>query len=95
MNRITQTQLNNLVKQISKLIDIPNSRDQALKEQKSSFLFLENAPVYGGYRLVRVSIVNGAHYGVLGVTGTEARLPAKEMYTFLTGVIAGLESKLD
>lgn len=91
MNRITQTQLNNLVKEISELIDIPNSRDRALKEQKNSFLFLENAPIYGGYRLVRVGIVNGAHYGVLGGNGTEARRPAKEMYAFLLGIIEGIK----
>lgn len=89
--RTTEKQLNDLVKHICDLTGKANNKEMAIKNNQDKFLALENAPIYGGWRLITVGVNNGAHYGAFGGNGTEARLKASEMATKLKGIIAGLE----
>lgn len=92
MSRISKKQLDDLVKVISIMTNIPNSRSDAEKKEKSEFLALDYAPIYGGYRLVLVSMPSFSHSGIFGGTGCEARRSAGEMLSFLQGIIAGIDS---
>lgn len=83
--------LNNLLASIAEITGECISREQAKEKGHERYLFLENASVYGGWRLVNVGVNNGAHYGAFGGNGCEARLKYKEMVIKLEGILAGLE----
>jgi hypothetical protein len=82
--------LNSLLADIAKITGEAISREQAQEKGHERFLHLENATIYGGWRLVNVGVNNGAHYGAFGGNGCEARLKYKEMVIKLEGILAGL-----
>jgi|SRR6187402_142080 len=86
-----QSELNNIVRSIADELGLATSRKEAKEKGLPSYLFLEYAAVYGGYRIVSVGVDNGAHYGALGYGSTCARMSAKEMYAALSGILQGLE----
>lgn len=92
MSRITYNKLNELMVEISVLSGIANSKQSAIDQGQKQFIYLEYATIYGGYRLVSVSTEHGGHFGAFGRSATEARLSAKEMYQYLTGIIVGLKN---
>ena len=88
---MTNTQhLNQLLESIAELTGEATTREQAKLKGHERFLYLENASVYGGWRLVSVGVNNGAHYGAFGGNGCEPRLKYKEMVIKLEGILAGL-----
>lgn len=87
--------LNNLVKEIAEKLDLSTSKAEAKSKGHSSFLYLENAPVYGGYRLVSVKVDSGAHFGALGYSSICARMKATTMYIALDGILKGINASLD
>jgi len=89
--RTTAKQLNYLVEEIAQLTGLAMSQEQAIEKGLGSYLYLEYASCYGGYRLISVGLKSGAHYGALGGSSTEPRLKASEMETKLRGIIYGLE----
>ena len=92
MNRIKREDLNNLVAEICKQLGLANNPETAKVLGLKKYLFLEYAPIYGGYRIVNVGIDNGAHYGAFGGNGTEARLKASEMAIKLKSILDGIEA---
>jgi hypothetical protein len=83
--------LNQLLTHIAALTGECTSKDQAKEKGYERYLQLENAPSYGGWRLVNVGVNNGAHYGAFSGNGCEPRLKYKVMVVKLEGIIAGLE----
>jgi hypothetical protein len=83
--------LHQLLNRIAELTEQSTSEDQAIKNNHKQYLALENAAVYGGWRLINVRIGSGAHFGAFGGNGTEARLKYKEMLIKLDGIIQGLQ----
>lgn len=66
--------LNGLVEDIALHTGDATSSAQAKEQGKESFLYLEYASVYGGYRLVRVNAMTGGHAAPLkGMGSTDAR----------------------
>jgi hypothetical protein len=92
--RTTTKELNDLVKQLADLTGMSNTREAAIKAGQDKYLLLENAPIYGGWRLVSIGVKNGAHYGAFGGNGCESRLKAYEMAIKLRALIAGLTYRL-
>jgi len=82
--------LNSLLNNIAEITGEATSREQAIKKGHERYLYLENASIYGGWRLVGVGVNNGAHYGAFGWNGCEPRLKYKLMVTKLEGILAGL-----
>lgn len=93
MSRISKKQLDDLVRTISIMANIPNSRSDAEKRGKNEYISLDYAPVYGGYRLVLVQMPSFAHYGIFGGNGCEPRRSAREMLAFLQGIISGMSQQ--
>lgn len=92
MKKLTKSQiLENLLKEIGQLTGMAVSSDEAKEKGLDKFLFIENAPVYGGYRLINVKLDNGAHCGAFGGNGCEARMKFKEFKTKLESILDGLE----
>jgi len=88
---MTQAQhLNQLLSDIAEITGEATSKEQAKEKGHERYLYLEYASAYGGWRLVGVGVNNGAHYGVFGGNGCEARLKYKEMVIKLDGILAGL-----
>lgn len=87
----TRKHLEYLVQDIAALTNSATSEDEAKQKGLERYLCLEYNSVYGGYRLVSVSVTNGGHAGCFGMSSIEPRLRAKDMYSKLTGIIAGLE----
>lgn len=83
--------LNQLLEYITEITGEATSREQAKEKGHERYLYLQNAPSYGGWRLVNVGVNNGAHYGAFGGNGCEPRLKYKEMVIKLEGILAGLE----
>lgn len=88
---VRRTHLEHLVKDIAALTNSATSEDEAKQKGLERYLCLEYNSVYGGYRLVSVSVKTGGHAGCFGMSSIEPRLRAKDMYSKLTGIIAGLE----
>lgn len=84
------TTIKQLVIELGELSQIPTSKEQAIKENKSYYLFCEHASVYGGYRLVRVNVSSGGHAGIFGGSSVEGRINAKDMIIKLNALIQGI-----
>ena len=82
--------LNNLLQRIAELTGQATSKEEAKANNLKTFLHLEYASVYGGYRLITVNAENGGHGGAFGGSSCEGRLKAKDMYTKLSGIYQGL-----
>jgi hypothetical protein len=83
--------LNSLLNDIAEITGEATTKEQAKLKGHERYLSLENAPVYGGWRLISVGVNNGAHYGAFGENGCEARLKYKLMVIKLEGILAGLK----
>lgn len=88
---VTKKDLQYALERIAEIADLSTSKEEATDKGHDRYLHLEYAAHYGGYRLVNVGVKNGAHYGAFGLSGSERRLPAKEMMERLTGIAYGLE----
>lgn len=92
MKKLTKSQiLESLLKEIAKLTGGAVSSEEAQTKKLDKYLFIENAPVYGGYRLINVKMGSGAHFGAFGGNGCEARIKFKEFKTKLESILDGLE----
>ena len=78
MKKLTkQNKLDELLKEIQLLIPAGEGKHYEI----------ENAPCYGGYRLVKVSNDNGGHFGAFGGNGCEARINFAAMIEKLNTII--------
>jgi|SRR6185437_12498786 len=68
-----------------------NNREAAKAADKSYFITYEDAPVYGGCRLIAIKTEGGGHLGCFGFSSTEARVKKSEFYNVLTALIRGIE----
>lgn len=91
--KTTKKELQKLVNQIGELTGLATSHEEATNKDLKSFLFLQHAPVYGGYRLISIMLDSGVHHGALGMSSCEANLKASEMEIKLRGIITGLTYK--
>lgn len=66
--------LNDKVREIADLLNLATSKKEATEKKQKQYLRLENAPIYGGYRLINVGVENGAHYNEIGYSSIEPRL---------------------
>lgn len=83
--------LNQILEQIAELSGLVTSKEAAIKNNQDNYLQLEYASVYGGYRLVNVSVKNGGHSGAFGESASCARLSNKEMTAYLNALLNGLK----
>jgi len=95
--RTTRKQLDSLLQIIAKYTNQATTREEAKEKGLNGFLWLDYAPIYGGYRVVKVGIENGAHYGALGFGSTDTRLSASLMYDRLHTILTTIDyiSKLE
>lgn len=92
MKKLTKGQiLESLLKEIGTLTGLATSSEEAKTKGLDKYLFIENAPVYGGYRLINVKMDSGAHCGAFGGNGCEARMKFQEFKTKLESILDGLE----
>lgn len=91
--KTTKKELQKLVNRIGELTELATSYDEAKNKNLNSYLFLQHAPVYGGYRLISVMLDGGAYHGALDMSSCEANLKASEMEIKLRGIITGLTYK--
>lgn len=72
------------------------TRSEAIKNGAKEYFSIEYAPIYGGYRLVKVNVKTGGHNSAfINMSDTSPRLSYKEFYNYLRGIYAGLyETKL-
>ena len=89
--RTTESQISNLVKEISDLSGLANNKAKAKELGQDKYLSFENAACYGGYRLIMIGVANGAHYGAFNMSSTCARLKPSAFADMLNGIISGLE----
>ena len=89
-NRITTKDLQGQLEVIAKLLGKATSRKEAEEMGAKSFLYLEYASAYGGYRVVTVKVDGGSHSGAFGGNGSESRLAAKETSLRLDGIFHGI-----
>jgi len=75
-------------RQVNYLAELSNTKKT---EDCKSYLAIDYAPVYGGYRLVMVNKENGGHYGAFNQSSCSARMKTNEFSSYLTGLIAGIE----
>jgi len=87
----TKQLLAELLNDLAELTGQATSKEQAITMGKDSFLFIEYAAVYGGYRIINVNVTTGAHYGAFGNSGTEGRLKAPVMEVKLRALIEGVK----
>lgn len=87
----TQKLLNELLNDLASLTGNATTESGAIDLGKSHYLAIENAPVYGGYRIINVGVSNGAHYGAFGGNSCEGRVSGKVMEVKLRALIAGAE----
>lgn len=85
----TKQLFNELLADLAGITEQAHDLETAKMMGKQTYLFIEYASAYGGYRLVSVGIDNGAHYGAFGGNGCEGRLNAKMMELKLRSLIAG------
>lgn len=85
-----QEQLQSIVNEIGTELNRATSYEQAIQLGQKSYLFLDNTSAYGGYRLVAVKVEGGAHLGALGMSATDGRRKAAEMYAMLEGILIGI-----
>lgn len=82
--------LNALVEDIANITGRTTSDKEAKEKGQQSFLYLEYSSVYGGYRLICVNVTTGGHGSLPGMSSAEGRKKAKEMETYLRGILIGL-----
>ena len=57
----------------------------------ATYLAIDYANIYGGYRLVMIQKSNGGHFGAFNESSIAGRMKAYEFYAYLTGLINGIE----
>lgn len=87
----SKKQIELALERLSEVSGLPITRDEAQKKGADKFLHAEYANCYGGWRLVMVKLNSGAHSGAFGGNGTEPRMKPQEFYTYLNGLINGVE----
>jgi hypothetical protein len=93
MERITKQMIERLIDRAAELSGLPQTKEQAIAKGVKHYLQYEYASVYNGYRLIMVGTENGGHSGAFGMPSIEPRKNAKEFYSMLQGIIAGLSTK--
>ncbi len=93
--RTTEKEISQLIAQIAQLVNLPNSRKQAIETGAKRFLTYENAACYGGYRLICVTVEGGSHYGALGMSSTMPRQKPAVFAVMLEGILTGLQCAKD
>ena len=83
-------QVQNLVEQIASLKGYAISKDEAISKGLQSYIAVEYASHYGGYRVVMVDVSNGGHGGALGESSSCARRSKSKMIDFLQGYLNAL-----
>lgn len=88
--RTTKKQLEQLLKDIAELQNMPTSREEAKQRGVKKYLILDHNSIYGGYRVNLVDVETGSRGGAFGGNGCEARLSAREMEIKLRGIYTGI-----
>ena len=83
--------LQKLLEDIAAATDQATTPEQAKKDGKTSYLALENAACYGGYRMIAVNLQNGGHRSPLpNMSSIETRHTGKIMEIYMRGILIGL-----
>ncbi len=93
--RINRNVLITLLVEIAKQLNLSTSEEEAKTKKQPRFLYLEHNSVYGGYRIINVSVETGGHSGAFGGNGCEARINAKNMQLKLKSILEGIEAKIN
>jgi len=93
--KTTEAQISKLIAQLAKLAGMSNNKMSAIEAGREFYLSYENAPVYGGYRLIMINVKNGSHYGAFGMSSTCPRQKPATFSLMLESLILGLEYAKD
>ena len=80
-------QVQYLVEQIASLKGLAISEDEAIAKGLQSYIAVEHASHYGGYRVIMVNVSNGGHGGALGESSACSRRTKSKMVDFLQGYL--------
>jgi len=85
----------NLLAQYCKLTNQHYTRKSAIEAGATHFLHLDNAPIYGGWRLNRVNVDKGSHDTLSRhYSSIHPRFKPTEMQAFLIGLLVAADKNL-
>jgi hypothetical protein len=90
----TQKRIENLIAELAKAAGLTNNKKSAIEKNHEYYLTYENAAVYGGYRLIMVSVKNGSHSGAFGFSSTEPRVKGPVFIVKLEAILAGIKTEI-
>ncbi len=94
--RVTKKRLENLAVAVAAKLERPNVnwiRKGKRNIGQVGSLYLDNNPHYGGWDLLEIQNVSGGVTSLIGNTfGGRGRLKAKEMESFLLGMLTALDA---
>jgi hypothetical protein len=80
-----------LLSQLAEMTNKATSKDEAISKGLTSYLMLDNYPMYGGYNLVAVSVNGGSHSDAFNsFSSCGNRLSGKVMIQKLRSFMDGL-----
>jgi hypothetical protein len=84
-------QIKSLLEMIAQLEGKATSKDEAISKGLNSYYVLDLNSLYGGYRIADKQVCTGTERGTFGESSIVNRRTAKEMYSFLSGILTGME----
>ena len=87
--------LQELLKEIGILSNMPISKEEAIKKNKSKYLHIDYASQYGGYRLIAVSNKNGSHCEIFDLSDMQLRVNYKTFCIMLKCIRSGLKYNIN
>jgi hypothetical protein len=78
--------IENLLSQIANKKGLATSRGEAKEKGFDSYVWIDHASVYGGYRMISVNLVSGCHNGIFGKSSACNRMTKKEFICYLEGL---------
>lgn len=90
MATTTKKQIETALKELCEVSGEFNNSAAAIAAGKKHFIAYEDAPVYGGCRLIAIDCVSGGHYGAFGMSSTSTRLKKGEFLTQLQALTNGI-----
>lgn len=88
---MTKKMLGFKLQTLSEIVNIPCTREGALKSGAPEFLYLDHNNIYGGYNLVMVDITSGAHRAFAGFPSTGGRVTAGVMNKMINSFMEGMQ----
>jgi hypothetical protein len=76
---------------LSRIVNIPHTRETAKETGAKYYLHLDNYPMYGGYNLILVDVQSGGHNPFSMFPSCGGRVNAETMYNMIKCFIYGMK----